>query len=197
MVRGAQSTPTVPPREIIMGIDPGSLRTGWGVVERCGGQAIHVAHGTIAVAKELPQALRLQRIYQGLCAVMARHRPDRLSLEKVFFSRNVQSSLKLGQARGIALLAAAEHQVAVAEYAATEIKLATVGLGHASKAQVQRMVGVLLGVPEIIQADAADALAAALCYAQGQRLPAEIQRLQGTGRRATSWRNAFEFLPKS
>jgi crossover junction endodeoxyribonuclease RuvC len=152
-----------PGTERILGIDPGTVATGWGIVEMIGGALVHVGHGTIASSSNLSQGMRLKRIYHGLCEVMARHRPAGVSLEKVFFAQNPASALKLGQARGVALLAAAESDLALHEYASVEIKQSVVGYGHASKEQVQKMVASLLGVPGPIAADAADALAAAIC----------------------------------
>lgn len=152
-----------PGTERILGIDPGTVATGWGIVEMAGGRLVHIDHGTIASSSGLAQAMRLKRIYQGLQEVVARHRPDGVSLEKVFFAQNAASALKLGQARGIALLAAAENDLALHEYASVEIKQSVVGYGHASKEQVQKMVASLLRLAESIAADAADALAAAIC----------------------------------
>ena len=107
---------------------------------------------------------RLSEIYRGLQEIMDRYQPATVSIEKVFFSRNVQSALKLGQARGVALLAAAQNQVSLAEYSAAEIKVAVVGYGQATKEQVQKMVNVLLGLRGPMRADAADALAVALAH---------------------------------
>ncbi|HEY1266794.1 MAG TPA: crossover junction endodeoxyribonuclease RuvC [Candidatus Binatia bacterium] len=149
--------------ERILGIDPGTVATGWGVVEMTGSALVHVDHGTITCSAGQAQGMRLKRICQGLREVIARHRPDGVSLEKVFFAQNAVSALKLGQARGVALLAAAESDILVHEYASVEIKQSVVGYGHASKEQVQKMVGSLLRLSGPIVADAADALAAAIC----------------------------------
>ena len=151
-------------RARILGIDPGTVATGWGVVEMAGSALIHIDHGTIASSPGSAQGMRLKRIHHGLQEVIARHGPEGVSLEKVFFAQNAVSALKLGQARGVALLAAAEKEIALFEYASVEIKLAVVGYGHASKEQVQKMVGSLLRLPGPIPADAADALAAAICH---------------------------------
>ena len=148
----------------VVGVDPGSLVTGWGVVEMGGGSPLHVAHGTIGSSGSHSQGSRLSRIYRALREVLSVYKPDGISLEKVFFARNAQSALKLGQARGVALLAAAESDIAVHEYSSAEIKLAVVGYGQATKDQVQKMVGSLLHLPSQIPADAADALAAAICH---------------------------------
>jgi crossover junction endodeoxyribonuclease RuvC len=147
-----------------LGIDPGTVATGWGVVEMSGGSLRHLDHGTIASSSALGQGNRLKRIYCGLKEIIERYGPHGVSLEKVFFAQNVASALKLGQARGVAVLAAAERDVALYEYATAEIKLAVVGYGQASKEQVQKMVASILRVPEPIAPDAADALAAAICY---------------------------------
>lgn len=151
-----------PPR-VILGVDPGTVVTGWGVVQAIGGALRHVGYGTVHASSAEPQAVRLRRIYQALSKVLLEYRPDAISLERVFFARNVQSALKLGQARGVALLAAAEHGVGVHEYSAVEIKSAVVGFGHATKQQVQMMIGSLLRVADPVPVDAADALAAAIC----------------------------------
>lgn len=148
---------------IILGIDPGSVVTGWGIVE-AGSSLKHVACGTIASGGSRAQSARLSGIFRGIQQIIVRYHPDRISLEKVFFARNAQSALKLGQARGVALLAAAENQLEVYEYSSNEIKSAVVGYGHASKEQVQKMVASLLDISEKIAADAADALAAAVCH---------------------------------
>jgi crossover junction endodeoxyribonuclease RuvC len=148
----------------ILGIDPGSVITGWGIVHAAGDSLNHVACGTIATVGIYAQGARLSRIYRGIQQIITRYQPDGVSVEKVFFARNAQSALKLGQARGVALLAAAEKELDVYEYSSNEIKSAVVGYGHASKAQVQRMVASLLHVPGKVAADAADALAAAICH---------------------------------
>jgi crossover junction endodeoxyribonuclease RuvC len=161
------SEPSVPRPRVgrrILGLDPGSVVTGWGIVYAAGDSLNHVAFGTIATVGAQAQGARLSRIYRGIQQIIARYQPDGVSLEKVFFARNAQSALKLGQARGVALLAAAEKELDVYEYSSNEIKSAVVGYGHASKAQVQSMVASLLQVSGKIAADAADALAAAICH---------------------------------
>jgi crossover junction endodeoxyribonuclease RuvC len=160
--------------QIIIGIDPGTVVTGWGVVEAVGSSLSYIAHGTIATAGTRGQGDRLSLIYRGIQEVIKSYEPDGVSLEQVFFARNAQSALKLGQARGVALLAAAHHGVGVHEYAAAEIKVAVVGYGRATKEQVQRMVGSLLKVTEKIPTDAADALAVAICHLHRQSFQARI-----------------------
>lgn len=183
-------------REIILGIDPGSLVTGWGLVELDGQKIRHQSHGIIGVCGSVNLAERLRQIYRGLQEIIEQYHPTAVSLEKVFFSRNAQSALKLGQARGVALLAAAEHRIGVAEYSAAEIKLAVVGYGRATKEQVQKMVGALLCVRGAMRADAADALAAAICHIHRKdfQLPA-IQSSNGLGQK-TSWRDCLELAVK-
>lgn len=171
-------------RERILGIDPGTVATGWGIVEMAGSSLFHVDHGTIGSSSSMGQGERLKRIYNGLQEILARYRPQGISLERVFFARNAESALKLGQARGIALLSAAEGGIAVHEYASAEIKLAVVGYGQASKEQVQKMVASLLHLPEPIPADAADALAAAICHLHQRAFHARVKGALTTNVRA-------------
>ena len=129
-----------------------------------GGRLEHVAHGTVRTSPNQPQDRRLHRVFTGLAKVIREHEPGHVSLEKVFLARNFQSALKLGQVRGVALLAAAEHDVAVSEYNAVQVKKALTGYGHAGKGQMQQMVMAILGLPDEPAEDAADALAAAICH---------------------------------
>jgi crossover junction endodeoxyribonuclease RuvC len=152
----------------ILGIDPGSIITGWGIVEAAGHSLVHIAHGIISSNRAYTQSLRLCRIHEGIQKVLTAYRPESISLERVFFARNPQSALKLGQARGVALLAAAQFELPVHEYGASEIKMAVVGYGQATKMQVQMMVASLLGLPGRAAADASDALAAAICHVHRQ-----------------------------
>ena len=163
----AESQNQEPPRTIL-GIDPGTVVTGWGVVQATGSSLLHVGHGTINSSNAEPQAKRLSRIFRDLTKVLREFKPDAVSLEKIFFALNVQSALKLGQARGVALLAAAEYGIDVHEYSAVEIKSAVVGFGHATKQQVQMMISSLLRVSGRVPADAADALAASICHLNRQ-----------------------------
>jgi len=147
----------------ILGIDPGSRVTGYGVVRMDGPRAVHVVSGCIKVADlEVPE--RLRTIFRALRDIVAIHAPDHAVIEKIFMSRNADSALKLGQARGTAIVACAELDLPVFEYSATQIKQAVVGRGHAGKQQVQHMIKALLCLQEEPPADAADALAAALCH---------------------------------
>ena len=149
----------------ILGIDPGSRITGYGVIESAPRGSRHVASGSIRVAGE-GIAERLLHIVDALRDVSDRYAPGELAIERVFVSRNAESALKLGQARGAALVAV--PGIPVFEYAATRVKQAMTGSGRASKQQVQHMVRVLLSLPEAPRPDAADALAVALCHAHGR-----------------------------
>lgn len=152
------------PIDIILGIDPGTIRTGWGVVSVDGSRLTHMTHGTIRTLARHSQAARIQRIFRELNDVIHEHGPHTMSIERVFLARNAQSALKLGQVRGAALLAAAEGDLTVAEYSSVQVKHAVVGYGHAAKEQVQRMVASILKLADCPEEDAADALAAAICH---------------------------------
>lgn len=147
----------------IMGIDPGSRITGYGVVEKSGSSVKHIDNGAVITSPKMPLGERLLRIHEGLSEVIARYEPETVAMETVFVSKNVSSALKLGHARGVAMLAASQNGLEVHEYAPTEVKKAVVGTGRAEKKQVQEMVRMILGLPEIAQEDASDALAVAIC----------------------------------
>ncbi len=149
----------------ILGVDPGSSVTGFGVVERRGSRVVHVAHGTLRTQRGAALADRLAAIQTGLSAAIAEHRPQVVVVERIFAGRSARSALVLGHARGVALVTAALAGLSVLEYTAPEIKLAVVGTGAAEKRQVQAMVARLLGLAVAPAFDAADALAAALCHA--------------------------------
>ncbi len=146
----------------ILGIDPGSVRTGFGVIEEARSAARYVACGVIAVKGTLAE--RLRAIFSGVDEVITTYQPEVVAMERVFFARNPDSALKLGQARGVALVAAARHGIEICEYTALQVKKACVGVGHADKAQVQHMMRVLLGLSVAPSSDAADALACAICH---------------------------------
>jgi crossover junction endodeoxyribonuclease RuvC len=175
----------------ILGIDPGSQRTGVGIIDvDVGGRTAHVFHGTLDLLsndadgdgrEDFP--LRLKRLLEGLTAIIEAHRPDEVAVEKVFMARNPDSALKLGHARGAAICAAVQRDLPVHEYAAKEVKLAVVGTGGADKAQIQHMVGIMLNLKGKLQADAADALAVAITHAH---VRATAQRLGVAARHA--WR---------
>ena len=159
----------------ILGIDPGSQRTGVGIVDvDATGRATYVHHQPLVLLEAGDFPSRLKLLVDGLTALIAEYRPQEVAIEKVFMSKNADSALKLGQARGAAICAAVLRDLPVHEYAASEIKLAVVGRGGADKTQVQHMVGVMLNLQGPLQADAADALAVAITHghvrATAQRL---------------------------
>ena len=157
----------------ILGIDPGSRVTGFGVIEVVSTRIRYTASGCIR-AEHTTLAGRLKVIYDGICEVIASYQPDEAVIENVFMHRNASSALKLGQARGAAICALAGHGLPVHEYTPNQIKQAVVGRGHADKAQVQHMVQTLLGLDGAPQADAADALACAICHSHACRALARM-----------------------
>lgn len=172
----------VSPNCRILGLDPGSLRTGYGLIDCSAAGERHVASGCIAVAGA-DLVVRLRRIFEAVAALVAEHRPDEIAIERVFVHRNPDSALKLGQARGAALCAAVAQGAAAHEYAPRAIKLAVSGYGAAEKDQVGQMVSILLQLSKRPGADEADALAVALCHAQTRRL-ASIVAAPATGARS-------------
>lgn len=150
---------------IILGIDPGSRVTGFGLIETLSQKRRYITSGIIrVVGKSLDE--QLDQIYQGISQVVRDHQPDEVAVEQVFVHQNPRSALKLGQARGAAIVAAVSQAVKLAEYSPREIKQAVVGYGGADKEQVQYMIKLLLNLNQAPAADAADALAVALCHAQ-------------------------------
>ena len=154
----------------VLGLDPGSRRTGWGVVERSGNRFRCLAHGAIAPPARLDLAHRIHAIATRAGELLALHAPDAVVIEEAFYHESVRSTLVLGHVRGALLVAAVERGLAIAEYSPRAIKLSVTGRGGATKEQVGYMVRRLLALPEAPQADAADALAAALCHLQRARL---------------------------
>ena len=155
---------------IVLGIDPGTAATGYGIVERTGGRLRAIDYGCIETLPSHDLPRRLMEIHQGVSELIATHHPSLLGVERLFFNRNVKTAFAVGQARGVVLLAAAEQGLPVFEYGPHEVKLAVTGYGRAGKEQVQRMVQMVLGMPTLPRPDdAADALAVAICLAHGQR----------------------------
>ena len=154
---------------LIIGLDPGLGCTGWGVVAKVGNRLSHIANGQVKTDPKAALAERLVTLDCELSAVILAHRPDAGAVEEVFVNSNPQSTLKLGQARGVCLLALARAGLPVSEYATRLVKKAIVGTGGADKAQVQAMLGVLLPGVKLAGADAADALAVAICHAHMAR----------------------------
>ncbi len=154
----------------ILGIDPGSVATGFGVVEHAGGTLVHVAHGTVRPPRGVALALRLHHLYRALAQVIEEHRPDAVAVEQVFVAANPRAALVLGQARGAVLAAVAAGGLAVSEYTPSQIKQGVTGSGAAAKPQVQAMVRRILALERAPAPDAADALAAAIRHAHEPRL---------------------------
>ena len=149
----------------LLGLDPGLRSTGWGVIDVDGNRLRHVADGAVRTADDRSLAVRLLQLHEGLRAIIAEYRPDAAAVEETFVNRNAASTLKLGQARGVVLLAPALAGLSVSEYATNLIKKSVVGSGHAGKEQVAWMVRRLLPGCEPPNGDAADALAVAICHA--------------------------------
>ncbi len=150
---------------LILGVDPGLNRCGWGLVASEGARLSHVAHGVIEPPPQQQLASRLHDVFEGLCEVIARYSPHEAAVEETFVNSNARAALALGQARGVALAAAARAGLAVAEYAPATVKKAIVGSGSADKTQIAFMVRRLLPTAGDVSADAADALGVALCHA--------------------------------
>lgn len=153
----------------VLGIDPGSRRTGWGIVQLEGTRLRHIDAGTIALSAQLPLPQRLRLIHEELAAIIKTHQPDAVAVEEIFFAKHPNAALKLGHARGVALLVAAESEVGVHEYPPAIVKRTIVGRGAADKLQVGRLVTALLGLAATPQEDAADALAVAITHIQASR----------------------------
>ncbi|HEX3859073.1 MAG TPA: crossover junction endodeoxyribonuclease RuvC [Pseudolabrys sp.] len=149
----------------ILGIDPGLRHTGWGLIEAVGNRLIHVACGSVETSERAQLGDRLVVIHDGLCKVIDEFRPDEAAVEATFVNTNAAATLKLGQARGIAMLVPARAGLVVAEYAPNVVKKTVVGAGHGEKTQIRMMIGVLLPKADPQTEDAADALAIAICHA--------------------------------
>ena len=161
----------------ILGIDPGSRLLGYGCIDQVGNQMRHVTHGTLRLCSSSSGDsldARLLEIYKGLTQVIEEYRPQVMSIEKVFFAKNAVSALKLGQARGAAILTGKIHSLHIVEYSPTEVKQAVVGYGRADKDQVAKMIQLLIGARQFETSDASDALALAICHVQ-------MSRFQGVG----------------
>jgi crossover junction endodeoxyribonuclease RuvC len=173
--RGPTAASATPRR--VLGLDPGSLRTGYGIVDCVGTRDTHVASGCLR-ATGTSLAARLHFIHAGVSLLIERYAPDEVAIERVFMHRNADSALKLGQARGAALSAAAAGGALVFEYAPRAIKLAVVGTGAADKVQVAHMVQIMLAIGKPATADVSDALAIALCHAQARRAAGRLAAME-------------------
>lgn len=164
----ARPTPPAPATDRtvrILGLDPGLRRTGWGLIEATGNRLTHIADGTVAPNPDAALPVRLATLYEGLLAVLEAYRPDEAAVEETFVNTNAASTLKLGVARGVVLVVPARAGLPVVEYAANTVKKAVVGVGHADKRQMRTMIQHLLPGAGLTGADAADALALAVCHA--------------------------------
>lgn len=159
----------------ILGIDPGTGTTGYGIIEHQGNRLIHIDNGAIFTKSDEDLALRLQAIHRGLSRIIATYAPEAVAIEQIFVAKNALSALKLGHARGAALLAGVDAGLPVYEYTAMQVKNAVVGYGKATKPQVQQMVKILMNLPENAQEDASDALAVAICHAHSRGLGDRLQ----------------------
>ena len=166
---------------IVLGVDPGTAACGYGIVERTGGSLRAIDHGVIVTSPDLPLGERLLAIHSGLVELIAAHAPGVVAVERLYFSRNAQTAMAVGHARGVALLAAASAGVPVSEATPSEVKVAVAGYGSADKEQVSRMVALVLGMAaRPTPDDAADALAVAVCIANGLGQVGRGSRLEGS-----------------
>ena len=162
---------------LVLGIDPGTAITGYGLVREDDEGLALVEYGVINTPADQPLPQRLQTIYRGLTAIIDEHQPDQVAVEELFFSRNVRTALSVGQARGVVLLAAAEADLPLHEYKPLEVKQTVAGYGGADKRQVQEMVRLLLHLEQVPEPDdAADAVAVAVCHIHSARMRALIGR---------------------
>jgi len=161
----------------VLGVDPGSIKSGYGILDQRAAELIVLEYGVIRTTSDLPFAQRLLQISVRLQALITQFQPQVLAVEDLFFAKNVKSALKLGHARGVILVTAAQAGLEIAEYTPLEVKQAVVGYGRADKVQVQQMVKVLLHLKEIpTPDDAADALAIAICHQHSAKMRAQIKR---------------------
>ncbi len=165
----------------LLGLDPGLRRTGWGVIEVDANRLSHVANGVVTTDHKAPLAKRLAALYDGVASVIEAYSPDEAAIEEGFVNRNPASSLKLGLARGVVLLAPARAGIGVNEYAANRVKKSVVGAGHAQKQQIGAMVAILLPGCDPAGEDAADALAVAICHAHYRSAPAAVRMALAAG----------------
>jgi crossover junction endodeoxyribonuclease RuvC len=159
---------------LVLGVDPGSRVTGYGLVKKTGGNLTCIHFGTIRPPTNIPFYGRIYEIFQAMAEIMAAHRPEEMAIEDVFFAKNVKSSLKLGHARGAVLIAAVQCGIKIYDYTPLEIKNAVVGYGRAPKDQVRSMVEVILRLKESPDLDASDALATAVCHLNWTRYDKQV-----------------------
>ena len=162
----------------ILGIDPGSRITGYGIIENTGNSISHIDNGGIQPDRKLPFSQRLRKIFDELVNLIDIHKPDVVAIENVFVAKNVRSSLLLGHARGTAMVAASIANIEIEEYSPSEVKQAIVGTGRATKNQIQHMVKIMLSLPEIAFEDASDALAVAICHCNTASFKSKLRKQQ-------------------
>jgi len=173
---------------IILGVDPGTLRTGYGIISVAQGNTLPIAYGIINLTKlnNLPE--KLQKIYSELTSLITKYKPQEFSIETAFYGKNVQSAMKIGYARGVSILAAVNKDVMISEYSPREVKKSVVGTGAASKEQVNYMVKSILDLTSSkIKLDESDALAVALCHSF---------RVKGISKKSVSWKSFIEKFPE-
>lgn len=175
------------PEALILGVDPGSSHTGYGLVLARGSKLDLVSQGRLSPSSAWPMPRRLAFIHQGLTEIISGHRPPMVAVEDIFFGKNARSALKLGQVRGVVLLAAVQGGAEIFEYAPRQVKSSVVGYGQAEKSQVAHMVAQLLDYRQPLTPDAADALALAICHSGQCRLGLAVPAGRPTGGRG--WRN--------
>ena len=156
---------------LVLGVDPGSRVTGYGLVEKAGNLMTCIHAGTIATSSQLPFYQRIHEIFQAMLGIMDRYRPDEMAIEDIFYDKNIKSTLKIGHARGAILIAAVQCGIKIFEYTPLEIKKAVVGYGRASKEQVRAMTELILKLKTKPALDASDALATAICHLNWMRIP--------------------------
>ena len=161
----------------ILGVDPGSLVTGYGLIQIEGSKLLHVSHGVIRPPAKMDLAEKLLVIFQELSGLIQQYSPQALAVEKVFVAKNAASALKLCHARGVVMVTGAQYQVPVFEYSALQVKSSVVGYGKADKTQVQHMTRMLLKLPAVAQQDASDALAVAICHGHSRHLESKVSRI--------------------
>ncbi len=154
----------------ILGIDPGSVITGYGLIEATKGKVVHLDNGGIFTSSKEPFSERLCHIHEQIESLLEKFSPDAVAIENIFIAKNVSSTLKLGHARGAAIVAIAKAKIPLFEYSALQVKQAITGYGHASKEQIQKMIQSLLKLPETAFKDASDALAVAICHLHSYRI---------------------------
>jgi len=154
---------------LVLGVDPGSHVTGYGLVEKKNNQLICIDSGQVTSSAKIPFYDRIHKIFKAMAEIMERYRPGEMSIEDVFYAKNIQSSLKLGHARGAVLIAAVQCGVRIFEYTPVEIKKSVVGYGRATKEQVNSMVRIILNLKTTPKLDTSDALAAAICHINTSR----------------------------